>query len=85
MTHPIMTDPKIRGSQAMMLGGNLKTIQITPGSAQVVPVEPVKDHPMRVVVPIIAVAVATGEERRKTGGGRAGGRGGSDPPNPSGP
>eukprot|EP00971_Amphidinium_carterae_P255377 5069896-Amphidinium_carterae.1 len=30
MNHPIMKDPKIRGYQAMILEGNLKTIQITP-------------------------------------------------------
>eukprot|EP00971_Amphidinium_carterae_P231698 4598176-Amphidinium_carterae.1 len=74
MTHLSMTDPKIRGSRAMILEGDVEACQITSGSSQVVLVKPVEDHPMRVGV----------EGRRKTEGGCAGGGGGSGPPNPPG-
>eukprot|EP00971_Amphidinium_carterae_P122164 2418891-Amphidinium_carterae.1 len=48
MTYLSKTDPEIRGSRAMILEGDLETIQITFVLVQVVPVKPVKNHPMRV-------------------------------------
>eukprot|EP00971_Amphidinium_carterae_P184131 3655882-Amphidinium_carterae.1 len=48
MTHLSKADPEIHGSMAKIPGGDFETIQITPGSAQVVLEEPVEDHPVGV-------------------------------------